>query len=363
MKTWKNEHDKAESDISQYITNPINAFLMIKRATVDVELIKLRFPEEAKTLLTNISTLQPKDEDLLGAVEGLLRLQFYYKLKTTDFANGIIDGDQTRSPLSAHDLAVLGEKAMLVDGQDYFALEYLQLAYGKLRQGLDIDSEVSEDVLLQCLIEIYQTMRNYRKAFELFEELKSKFPEGDDNYYSFIQQSLRDDQKQFGDNNISIRDPFSDSYSRDGVFSVFKDRTLNSKICRGNITISKEEMSKLRCRYVATNPFSTLARFKVEEALLDPYIVLFIDAVSDDELTFLRDSSKVKLFRGSAGSEEQITNQRVAQISWHFQDEHKIFRTLSRRVEVIYSELAEFVSSNRFSTSFLGYDWPITNIC
>lgn len=350
MKTWKNEHNEAEADISRYITNPLNAFMMIKRAIVDVELIKLRFPKETEKFLPNISVFQPKDEDLLGAVEGLLRLQFYYKLKTTDFANGIIDGDQTRSPLSAHDLIVLGEKAMLVHGQDYFALEYLQLVYEKLRQGLDVDSEVSEDILIQCLIEIYQTMRDYPKAFAMLEELKTKFPEGDEDYFSFIHQSLRDDQKQFGTNNISISDPFSDNYPRDGTFSGLKDRTLNSRICRGNKTISTEDISKLRCRYVSTNPFSTLARFKVEEALLDPYIVLFIDAVSENELKLLRDLSKVKLNRGMAGSEEKVTNQRIAQISWHFDDEHKIFRTLSRRVEVIYSELPKTFSSNRFST-------------
>lgn len=350
MKTWKNEHNEAEADISRYITNPLNAFLMIKRALVDVELIKLRFPKETEKFLPNISTFQPKDEDLLGAVEGLLRLQFYYKLKTTDFANGIIDGDQTRSPLSAHDLIILGEKAMLVSGQDYFALEYLQLVYGKLRQGLDIDNEVSEDILIQCLIEIYQTMRNYPKAFEMLEELKAKFPEGDeDNYYSLIHQSLRDDQKQFGTNNISISDPFSDNYPRDGTFSGLKDRTINSQICRGKITISTKDISKLRCRYVSTNAFSTLARFKVEEALLDPYIVLFIDAVSEDELKFLRRSSKVKLGRGMAGSEEKVTNQRIAQISWHFDNEHKIFRTLSRRVEVIISKFPKTFSLNRFS--------------
>lgn len=306
-----------------------------------MKLITLRYPTEIKKFLPKIKALQPTDEDLLGAVEGMLRLQFFYKLKTIDFANGIIDGNQTRSPLSVHDLFVIGEKATLIQGQDYnyFAMEYLKLAYEKQQVQFDDDKEVSGDVLIRRLISVYQTLGNHAKAFEMLEELKIKFPLADeDDYYSRLDQSLHADQKAFGADNVNINDPFSDNYLRDGTFSVLKDRILNSQICRGNISRPTEEISKLRCLYVSTNPFTTLARFKVEEVHLDPYIVLFIDIVSDDELKVIKDSSKLKLSRARSGQEEIVNSRRVAQVSWHYPNEHEIFSRLSRRVEVIYSQ-------------------------
>lgn len=67
-------------------TIPLN-FLKIKRATADIKSIENRFLSEH---------FLPEDKDLLGVVEGLLRLQFFYKMKTKDLVDGIIDGEQKR---------------------------------------------------------------------------------------------------------------------------------------------------------------------------------------------------------------------------------------------------------------------------
>ncbi|XP_037042331.1 prolyl 4-hydroxylase subunit alpha-1-like isoform X2 [Bradysia coprophila] len=336
LKAWRDEHTIAEADVSRYITNPLNAFLIIKRSIEDVKLIESRSPGVFKEFRSKIKKYRANDGDLLGAVEGVLRLQFFYKLKTIDFANGIIDGDETRSPLSVHDLFVIGEKATMIEGQDYnyFALEYLQLAYEKLQQGHDVNGEVSDDTLIRRLISTYKTVRNYAKAFEMLEVLKLKFPLDDgDKSYSRLSDSLHAARKKFGSNNIIVNDLFSDKFTHDGTFSVLKDRILNSQICRGNVSRTAHEISKLRCRYVSTNPFSTLARFKVEEVHLDPYVVLFVDILSDEELAVLKESSKHQLSRGMATQDGAVTNRRVAQISWHYQQDHEVFRTLSQRVE------------------------------
>ncbi|KAJ6642529.1 Prolyl 4-hydroxylase subunit alpha-1, partial [Pseudolycoriella hygida] len=332
LKKWRIEHSTAEDDITGYITNPLNAFLIIKRSIEDVKLMKSRFPQEAKKFLRDISALQASDVDLLGAVEGMLRLQFFYKLKTKDFANGIIDGDETRSPLSVHDLFVIGQKARAIEGQDYiyFALEYLQLAYEKLQEGLDVDNEVNEKFLIRSLVSTYKTVKNFEKALEMLEELKTKFP--GDKTYSQISDSLYDARKN-GAKNANVNDPFSDYFEHTGTFSVLKDRILNSQVCRGNISRSTHEISKLHCHYISTNAFSTLARFKVEEVNLEPYIVLFVDVLSDDELQVLKDSSKEKLSRAMATQDEIVTSRRVAQLSWHYQSEDEIFRKLTQRVE------------------------------
>lgn len=338
LKVWKDECVSLNgTQTLPYYTNPLNAFLMIKRATTDVELIGNRFPNESREFLQNVDHSRPDGKDLLGAVEGLLRLQFFYKLKTKDFANGIIDGDRTRLPLSVHDLFVIGEEALKIDGQESFALEYLELVWQGLKKGLDIDNEVSEKNLLLDLISIYKNVGSYGKALETLNELTSKFAEtARDRYFAFLKKSFLDKSEKYG-SKATVVDPFSDHFVHDGVFSDSKDRIIIGKMCRGDQLKSSQETSTLRCRYRSTNDFTKLARFKVEEVNLNPYMILFVDVVSDAEIEFLKQSSKSKRGPGTITDfdlQQKVSSRRTAQISWHNRNDNAIFRRLSRRVEV-----------------------------
>lgn len=310
---------------------------MIKRGTADIKLIENRFPHESQELLRNVQRFLPEDKDLLGAVEGLLRLQFFYKLKTKDFANGIIDGERTRDPLSVHDLFVIGEEALKIEGQENFALEYLELVWLRLHEGLDVDNEVNEKNLLLDLISIYNNVGNHGKALEMLEQLTSKFTEtARDRYFTYLKKSFLDKLEKHGTQEIVV-DPFSDHFLRDGVFTDSKDRILVGRVCRGELLRTSQAISKLRCRYLSTNAFTKLARFKVEEANLVPYMILFIDVVSDDEIEFLKQTSKSTHGPGTiTGSDlqQKVSSRRIAQISWHDKNDDEIFRKLSRRVEV-----------------------------
>lgn len=303
---------------------------MIKRSTTDIELIEKRFPKESDAFLHNIRTLQPEDFDLTGAVDGLLRLQFFYKLKTKDIAYGIIDGEQTRSPLSVHDLFIIGEEALKIDETDYFALEYLKIAWDQLKQGLDVDNEIDEENLILYLIHAYTRVSRNREALEMLKELKIKFP-ATATLFTVTEKMLINDLKKFNGSNQNAYDPFSNYFVHDGKYTDSKDRILNSQICRGDVSKST---SKLYCRYVSTNPFSKLARFRIEEANLDPYIMLFVDVLSDDEIKFLKEASGLKQRPGTINESNLLSTHRIAQIAWHYENEHKIFRTISRRIEV-----------------------------
>lgn len=322
----------------RYITNPLNAFLLIKRLTADVKLIESRFPKESQEFMRNIKMFQAEDSDLLGAVEGLMRLQFFFKLKTQDFANGIIDGEQTRQPLSIHDLFVIGEEALKIDGQEKFALEYLELVWHGRKNGNDIDNEVNMKNLLLDLISVYKMVGNNGKALKMLEELTSSFTETvRDPYFMFLKKSFLDKIKKFGSSHQTVADAFSDYFVHDGVFSDSKDRILTAKICRGDLSKTSEETSKLRCRYVSTNAFTKLARFKIEEANLNPYMILFVDVVSHNEIKFLKEASKLKKGPGTiteSNLQQKVSNRRIAQISWHNKNDNDIFRKLSQRVEV-----------------------------
>lgn len=333
LKAWKLEHNSInETDIGRYITNPLNAFLMIKRCTADIRLIEKRFGKKSDEFLLSIRRLQPEALDLTGAVDGLLRLQFFYKLKTVDIANGIIDGVPTRSPLSIHDLFVIGEEALKIDEADYLALEYLSMVWKQLKQGLDVDNEINEEELLVVLIHTYTRVSGNREALEMIKELKEKFPQTA-TMFSVTEKMLINKLKKLNASNQNVSDPFANNFVHDGKYTDSKDRILNSHVCRGD---EPKSTSKLYCRYASTNAFSQLARFKIEEANLEPYILLFIDVVSNDEIEFLKAASKRKQKPGTirASNSNLLTSHRTAQVSWHYKHEHKFFRTLSRRIEV-----------------------------
>lgn len=321
--------------MTRYITNPLNAFAIIKRATSDVRLIEKRYPNESRDVLRIIGGFQPSDEDLSGAVAGLLRLQFIYKLKSEDFANGIIDGEVTRLPFTPHDLFVIGSEAVKLDDQQYFAQEYLNIAWDHLKQGLDVDEEIKEDDLVLRLLESYKQSGDYESAMNILNYLIEKYP--DTSEFMEIKNMFKNDFEEGKIEKIQIRNPFDDEIVVNGRFSSQKEAKYFSKVCRGNVTKSPEELSQLHCRYVSNSPFSKLARFKVEEANLKPYIALYIDVLSDDEIKFLQTITKPKAKRAETLSidlKAKPSSYRIAQLAWHYDHEDERLARISRRVEV-----------------------------
>jgi len=120
---------KASKDQLKYVTNPLNAFLMIKRTTSDVEIVTNRLSKAYNTFVRNVKDSVPSKNDLNGAVEGLLRLQTTYNLSSLDLSRGIVDGQQTRPTLSAHDLFVIATTAANFSSHNIpLAREYLEIA-------------------------------------------------------------------------------------------------------------------------------------------------------------------------------------------------------------------------------------------
>lgn len=67
-----------------------------------------------------------------GAAIGLLRLQDTYLLKTSDLANGIIQGEIVGNGLDSQDCFEIGRSAY--NNQDYYhTLEWMQEALDKIK--------------------------------------------------------------------------------------------------------------------------------------------------------------------------------------------------------------------------------------
>lgn len=106
MEDYAREHEEASRNIQQYLSNPINAYLLVKRLTTDWKRIEELITEDVgKTFVANITNSRsdlkfPTDEDLNGAAVALMRLQDTYKLETAQVARGVLNGVQYSTGLS-----------------------------------------------------------------------------------------------------------------------------------------------------------------------------------------------------------------------------------------------------------------------
>ena len=106
VEDYAREHEEASRNIQQYLSNPINAYLLVKRLTTDWKRVEELITQDVgKSFVANITNSRsdlkfPTDEDLNGAAVALMRLQDTYKLETAQVARGVLNGVQYSTGLS-----------------------------------------------------------------------------------------------------------------------------------------------------------------------------------------------------------------------------------------------------------------------
>lgn len=99
---YQREHNEAATDVTTYLSNPVNAYLLTKRLTVDWrEIESVMTYDVGNTFVHNITRYRevlkfPNDEDLNGAAVALMRLQDTYNLDTHKIAQGELNGVKYR---------------------------------------------------------------------------------------------------------------------------------------------------------------------------------------------------------------------------------------------------------------------------
>ena len=69
-------------------------------------------------------------------------------------------------------------------------------------------------------------------------------------------------------------------------------KAMYERLCRGDDGLPPERVAELKCKYVTHDiPFLKMAPFKVEEAHLDPYIVVYHDVIYDSEIEVVKKMS------------------------------------------------------------------------
>lgn len=119
VKEYQREHEEAKKDVSGYLLNPINAYLLTKRLTSDwKDLEQIMTMDVGLQFINNVTNYRedlkfPTEEDLAGAANALIRLQDTYNLDTASLARGELNGVQYSTQMSSEDCFEVGRKLLL----------------------------------------------------------------------------------------------------------------------------------------------------------------------------------------------------------------------------------------------------------
>lgn len=107
-------------------------------------------------------------------------------------------------------------------------------------------------------------------------------------------------------------------------------------LCRGELKPSPSVLRPLRCRYVSNNvPFLRLAPLKLEEAFMDPYIVIYHDAMYDSEIEVLKRMARPRFRRATVQNSVtgalETANYRISKSAWLKTAEHRVIGTVVQR--------------------------------
>uniref|UniRef100_A0AAQ4PSB7 Prolyl 4-hydroxylase subunit alpha-1 n=1 Tax=Gasterosteus aculeatus aculeatus TaxID=481459 RepID=A0AAQ4PSB7_GASAC len=266
VKQWADKLDllsaAAVQDPEGFLGHPVNAFKLMKRLNTEWgDLESLVLSDTTEGFISNLTIQRqhfPTDEDQTGAAKALLRLQDTYKLDANTISTGDLPGEGLRSVLmTVEDCYELGKIAY--SDVDYYHTELWMAQALKQLDGGE-ESPLDRVILLDYLsYSIYQ-QGDIERALELTKQLLA------------LGESLHTERKKY------------------------------EMLCRGEgIRMTPRRQSRLFCRYYDNkhNPMYVLAPVKQQDEWDRPYIVRFIDIISDKEIERVKQLAKPRLRRAT----------------------------------------------------------------
>lgn len=243
----------------------------------------------------------PTRTDLNGIAAALLRLQDTYKLNTTDIANGDLPKVKRTSKLSGKAQKIKTSKLKALDcfhlgtyayteGDFYHTMMWMQEALNRLEK--DDYETVNKGAILDYLAYATYKQGNVRHAYLLTSEWLAFDP--------YNERALA--------NKVQYEDLLSGTENQ--PLEIKNDRPMEKyvgrpeyanyeKLCRGELEPYKYA-HRLKCRYTHNNAPGLLLRpMKTEELYLSPYIVQYLDIMSENEMEVMKNISAPLLNRAT----------------------------------------------------------------
>jgi len=342
---YAREHEEASQDVQSYLSNPISAYLLVKRLTTDWKEVETQMVDDVgKVFVQNITTFRdqlkfPSDEDLSGAAVALMRLQDTYKLDTASVARGELNGVQYSTELSAGDCFELGRQSYNI-GDYYHTVLWMTEALERYEE--EYNKTVAKSDILEYLAFSTYKQGNVHRALKLTNELLEIVPThqralGNKVYYL---QDIENASKEHKRGDDGMEAVANDQILVAENKQPLQERDIYEMHCRMEHVMPVEVSSKLKCRYTDRgSPFLRLARVKEEEASLKPLILIYHDIIYDAEIETIKKLSiprfKRATVQNSKTGELETANYRISKSAWLRDDFHPHVGAVNRRVEHI----------------------------
>uniref|UniRef100_A0A674NP64 procollagen-proline 4-dioxygenase n=1 Tax=Takifugu rubripes TaxID=31033 RepID=A0A674NP64_TAKRU len=321
VKRWADKLDSLSTSATQdpegFLGHPVNAFKLMKRLNTEWgDLENLVLSDTTDGFISNLTIQRqhfPTDEDQTGAAKALLRLQDTYRLDANTISTGDLPGVKHKSQMTVEDCYELAKIAY--SEADYYHTElWMAQALKQLDQG-EVSTLDKVTILDYLSYAIYQ-QGEIPRALELTKRLLELDPEhqrakGNLKYFEFQLEKQRKDKKK-----------------------------KYEMLCRGEgIKMTPRRQSRLFCRYYDNNhnPKYVLSPVKQQDEWDRPYIVRYIDIISDKEIETVKKLAKPRLRRATVHDPQTgkltTAQYRVSKSAWLTGYEHPVIEIINQRIE------------------------------
>eukprot|EP00794_Sanderia_malayensis_P012295 gene12295-13563_t len=327
----------SKGDPLEYIGNPINSYLLLKRFTWGWNELSdlLHFSDDklkdiATIFKVNQNVLPTYNVDFVGAAAGLFRLQDTYGIPAEDIADGRM-------------LPGVKKAAHKLTAADCFELGFLAYKYEKYTRMLEWMKE-AERLRYLDVVGGEDRVGNLTD-YSLFEHLSwAYFISGDtENALTYARLALKHNSSdEVMQNNIKYYQSVIKYEAAGGHIQSthrfdFNVEMLNNqqfyngtyaRACRGdfldNVTQPKN-ISNLRCFYKTNQPKFILKPLKVEQVHDTPEVYIFREILTHDEVHIIQEISRPLLHMSRAFHSEtgvlMEASYRISKSAWLFKDD------------------------------------------
>ncbi|XP_052844539.1 prolyl 4-hydroxylase subunit alpha-1 isoform X1 [Drosophila gunungcola] len=324
----KRPNHTTHKEREKFVSNPLNAFGLIRRLNQDWPKLQNYTREPLGLLQLNameeILNKAPVSFDMNETLKAMHRIETTYDLQAKDIAKGLLQSKQFNYKLNVRDCLALAHHNF-----DVGDFSRSLLWFG---EASDINTEPSQDIFSKLLsLEL--------KAFATSIIKRSSFMSNQTTIHKSINNQLQDAKTK--DLEHIVKSKLS-QWATESMNASGNSRTAPNAMnigCQGLFP----KRTNLVCRYnFTTNSFLKLAPLKVEEISRDPYIIMIHGAISVKEIEKMRGNLEYIKQMGNGWTETDDSKEIVARIHWIREQSPFIDRINQRIADITGFKLEEF---------------------
>ncbi|XP_043655490.1 prolyl 4-hydroxylase subunit alpha-1-like isoform X2 [Drosophila teissieri] len=313
------ENEKGGRNAIFYLSNPLNAFSLIRRLHQDW--IQWGKYMEQPVGISQIKAFDswkdelPTELDLWDACAGIERIQSLYDLKILDFINGNINGKQYNVSMSSADILSVADH-LAIKSRPSAAVQWLQ----EVPQRLQEERLIIPRHLLIDEVEVLRLLAesHFKETLPLLHNCLKLKPYDARllRLWKSTQDLIERQPNPFPKDNKEQKVPMANAFKL-------------------SCNAPHESSTRLHCFYnFTTTPFLRLAPLKTEQIGLHPYVVLYHKVLSAREISMLigKAAQNMKNTRVHRERKAKTSRGRTAKGYWLKKESNELTRSITRRI-------------------------------